>query len=196
MNIEIEKIKSIMQYLATNVSDLYLTKSLKLFYYLDFISVLERGEPITGVTYHHLPYGPVPSFIKDELGLLNSDFRTEEKNIIKDSGEDLPKSVFLGVVELDPTPSGTLVNSSEDPDLSHLSKYEIDLLEDIVNDLGSLTARDLVNRTHSEIPYIQTPAGNIIQYKLAFYLNRNEILPNRNFQFDKELSQSYFFERQ
>ena len=77
MFLELEKIKQSSQYFAKNIPSLYFTKFLKLLYYFDFLSVLERGKPVTNDTYYHLPYGPVPTVIKDQLTML----REENKNI-------------------------------------------------------------------------------------------------------------------
>ena len=196
MNLELEKIKNAILYLTKNTKNLYFTKVLKLTYYFDFISVLERGEPVTGDTYYHLPYGPVPTFIKDHLALLKTEVKNEEISISKDSGvSSTADSAFSGILELEQKSEGFILKNKEEPNMSYLSEYEKILLDDIIKDLGQKSATDLVAKTHAEIPYIQTTQGNVINYKLAFYLDRSKILPSRKFDFNIEVSQAEFFNK-
>lgn len=195
MNLEIDKIKNIALYFAGNIPDLYFTKFLKLVYYLDFISVLERGEPVTRDIYYHLPYGPVPSFIKDHLSLLKSEIKSQEESIVEDSGSNQIESVFSGIIELSKKSDGFILEKKKEPEISYLSEYERGLLDDIIKDLGGKRAKELVEKTHAEPPYMHTIAGNVIDYKLAFYLDRSMILPNRTSPLNIEISQAEFFNR-
>ena len=197
MSLELEKTKNVITYLAENVSNLYFTKLLKLLYYFDFISVLERGEPATGDTYYHLPLGPVPTFIKDQLTLLKADVKQAEDSCIQDSGINSGESIFSGYVSLqEEVGVGFKVIKQRNPDMSQISEYEKGLLDNIISDLGTKTAKELVTQTHAEPPYAQTTMRSIIDYKLAFYLNRDLILPSRkSFSFNVEVSQAEYFSR-
>ena len=76
--INVDKIKVIISYLADKVDKLYVTKLMKLFYYIDFISYAERKSSITNDVYYKLPYGPIPSFIKSEIDNLIGSFSEED----------------------------------------------------------------------------------------------------------------------
>jgi len=195
MNLEIEKIKSSASYLVKNIGDLHMTKFLKLMYYLDFISVLETGHPVTNDTYYHLPYGPVPTFIKDNITSLKDDIKKEQEEIIKDdSGSSFDQvTIFKDIFDLTKQGDTYKIVAKVDPDLTHLSPYEIGLLEDIVKEFKTKTARQLVEKTHSEAPYMQTSMLDVIDYKLAFHLNRATILPSRTYLFSPEVSQAEYF---
>lgn len=192
--LELEKIKQIASYLAEKIDNLYFTKFLKLLYYLDFISVLERGNAVTNDTYFHLPYGPVPTVIKDQLSLLRDDNKKEEESIASDETyKDSRVSIFQDVLELEKSGEGFILKNKKTTDASYLSEYEKGLLDDIISEFKDKTTKQIVDKTHSEVPYLQTPANNVIAYKLAFYLDRSKILPNRTYDFSAEISQSEFF---
>ncbi len=193
-NLELDKIKQAGLYLSDKIPDLYFTKFLKLLYYFDFISVLETGQPVTNDTYFNLPYGPVPSFIKDQLSLLKRDIKESEEKIIKDDpNSEKVASFFDGLIELEDKTTGSVLVKKVEPDLNYLSEYEKDLLDDIIDEFKGTSTADLVKKTHSEAPYNQTTPSNIIGYKMAFYLDRNKILPKRTYEFDSEISQAEFF---
>lgn len=197
-NLDVNKIKQVALYFSEKVSDLYSTKMLKLFYYFDFISVLESGKPATNDVYYHLPYGPVPSFIKDQITLLKEEIRGGEEEVMKcEDGTTLypVKSAFFDILELEEKGGGFILKKKGDtsPDMAYLSEYEKSLLDDIILEFKDSKASDLSRKTHSEVPYSQTIEGSIIDYKMAFHLKRDEILPMRTYAFSPEISQSEFF---
>src|SRR3989344_7025782 len=71
MKVDFEKVGVIAAYFADNTNKLYVTKLLKLFYYLDFISYKMRNASVSDDVYIKLPYGPVPSAIKNEIDILS-----------------------------------------------------------------------------------------------------------------------------
>jgi uncharacterized phage-associated protein len=198
MRLELDKIKNATLYLAENVDHLYVTKYLKLMYYIDFISVLERGVPVTRDTYYHLPYGPVPTFIKDQVDMLVPEVKKAEEEIY---GQEFRvaenRSIFEDSIRIIPGESGFGKELCPKEGVSfrneYLSQYEVELIGDIVECLGKKSVKAIVEQTHSETPYQQTVANNIIDYRLAFYLDRNKILPNRKYEFNKDLSQVEYF---
>ena len=186
-------------YFASNVSDLYLVKLMKLFYYLDFISVRETGKSVTNDTYFHLPYGPIPSFIKDNIDSLDSKVKEEEKKILNPNQADTPSwlqisSVFDGILVLNVKGKGKTANpvDGQNFDSNKMSEYEKGLLADIVKDLGKKSVQEIVNMTHNEPPYAQTSPSQVILYDLAFQLDVRQILPSRTARFDKEMAFSRF----
>lgn len=199
MPIELDKIRNIAIYLADGIPNLYFTKFLKLLYYLDFISVQEVGSPVTNDTYFALPYGPIPTFIKDNVDLLDASNRQSEANLLKDPSVAMDiynntKSIFDGYITLRNN-GGTILKRSKAFDVNALSAYEKTLLDDIINQFKNSSVKDIVAKTHSEAPYAQTALNNVIDYRMAFLLNIKEILPERNFAFDKDISLSRFNSR-
>lgn len=190
--IEIEKIRQIAIYLADKIDDLYFTKFLKLVYYLDFISVQETGAPVTNDSYFALPYGPVPSYIKEGVDLLDQETRKQEVALLIDPsfGESEYgnlKSIFDGFIKLEKN-GGTILKPAKPFEENVLSEYEKKLLDDIINEFKDVSVKDIVDKTHKESPYIQTPLNGRIDYRMAFQLDIKTILPKRNFSYDKEIS--------
>lgn len=186
-------------YFASNVNDLYLVKLMKLFYYLDFISVRETGKSVTNDAYFHLPYGPIPSFIKDNIDSLDSKVKEEEVKILNPNQAGTPiwlkiSSVFDGILKLENKGIGKIAKpvAGQTFDVTKLSEYEKGLLADIVKDLGSKTVQQIVDMTHAEAPYSQTSPSQAIPYELAFQLDVRQILPTRIAIFDKEIAFSRF----
>ena len=134
------------------------------------------------------------SFVKDNINLLDESNRESETNLLKtpgDSPSSEDKGIFDGYITLKKD-SGTVLEKSKDCDDTKLSGYEKKLLDDIIETFKDISAKDIVERTHRETPYTQTAPNNVIDYGMAFQLNIKEILPKRDFAFDKEISLSRF----
>ena len=67
-----DKIGNLLVYLAQNISDLSMTKALKLLYIIDETSMKESGVPVTWLEYKVWEKGPVAQEIYDEI---RDDFR-------------------------------------------------------------------------------------------------------------------------
>lgn len=196
---DISRAQQAALYFASNVPDLYLVKLMKLFYYLDFISVRETGKSVTGDVYFHLPYGPIPSFIKDNIDSLDSKVKEEETKILNPNQANTPpwlqiSSVFDGILVLNTRGKGKIAGPVDGKvfDGDKLSEYEKVLLTDIVKDLGRKTVQEIMTMTHAEPPYAQTSPSQVIPYDLAFQLDVTKILPSRVVSFDKEIAFSRF----
>lgn len=173
MKVDFEKVGVIASYFADNTKKLYITKLLKLFYYLDFISYKLRSSSISNDVYLKLPYGPVPSAIKNEIEILS-------KDTLKDVPPDKEfKKQLLPCIKLEKDDKGSLViNINEDYNLRKLSNLEIELMKCIAETFKDTTAKVLTNQTHREKPWLSTSAYSIISYELAEGLDVKKILPN------------------
>lgn len=166
--INIDKVKTIIGYLADKIDKLYITKLMKLFYYIDFISYSEREASITNDVYYKLPYGPVPSFIKSEID-----------NLAKPTMGSGIESQLLGYVKLQESEEKNgkiIVNTDKGYNVKNLSKYELDLIDEIIKKIGKKTAKVLTNKTHKEKPYLMTSANSVINYELAKTLGGRDVL--------------------
>lgn len=169
-SVDIDKIKVIISYLSEKIYKLHVTKLLKLFYYIDFISCAERGDDasITNDIYYKLPYGPVPSFIKSEIDNL-------EGAVI----EDKFKSQFADIIRLKESEDSygkLVVSKGKKYDLRKISPYEKKLIDEIIKKLGGKTASFLTKKTHKEKPYLLTGINSVIDYSLANELGGRKVL--------------------
>ena len=172
MKVDFEKVGVIASYFADNTKELYVTKFLKLFYYLDFISYKMRGASVSNDVYLKLPYGPVPSAIKNEIDILSSQNTPLDK--------EFKKQLFPYIkLERNIDKNGNLVVSTgKEYNLRKLSNFELELMKDIVETFKNTTGKVLTNQTHRENPWVSTSAYSIISYELAEGLDIAKILPN------------------
>jgi uncharacterized phage-associated protein len=170
MKIDFEKVGIIASYFAEHTNELYVTKLLKLFYYLDFISYKTRGTSVTNDVYFKMPYGPVPSSIKDNIDFLSTE------NII---GKEY-KSQFSPYIKLqkDIENGGNLIISKgKEYTLRKLSNFEIELVKCLAETFKDTKAKTLSSKTHLEKPWLSTSDFAVIDYCLADGLNVAKILP-------------------
>ncbi|MBU1046639.1 SocA family protein [Patescibacteria group bacterium] len=170
MKVDFEKIGIISSYFAENVNNLYVTKLLKLFYYVDFISYNRRGSSVTGDIYFKLPYGPVPTTIKNEIDLLiNSDLEGKYKSQL---------SKFINLKKDKDEFGRRVINNSKNCEINKLAPFERNLIKSISTEFKQTKASVISEKTHREKPWQLTSNNSVIDYSLANSLNIENILPN------------------
>ena len=170
MKIDFEKVGRIASYFAETTKELYVTKLLKLFYYLDFISYKTKGASVTNDVYFKMPYGPVPSSIKNSIDLLSVE------NIL---GKEF-KSQLSPYIKLQKGADGNgnlIISKGKECDLRKLSNTEVELMKVIAETFNDTKAKTLSNQTHREKPWLSTSDFAVIDYSLAESLDVNKILP-------------------
>ena len=170
MKIDFEKVGIIASYFAENTKELYVTKLLKLFYYLDFISYKTKGASVTNDVYFKMPYGPVPSSIKNSIDLLSVE------NIL---GKEF-KSQLSPYIKLQKGADGNgnlIISKGKECDLRKLSNTEVELMKVIAETFNDTKAKTLSNQTHREKPWLSTSDFAVIDYSLAESRDVNKILP-------------------
>ena len=172
MKIDFEKIGLIASYLARNTEKSYVTKLFKLFYYIDFAAYATRGASVTGDTYYKLPYGPVPTVIKNEIDLLAVDM------ILEDSCKpQLSKYIALAS---DKNKFGKIVVSKSDKEIDlnkKLSSFEADIVTAVAKQFRKSGAKELSEQTHREKPWLLSSVNGPIDYTLAKKLNFKKVIP-------------------
>ena len=170
MKVDFEKVAVIAPYFAEHTEGLYVTKLLKLFYYLDFIAYKLRGASVTNDTYLKMPYGPVPSAIKNNIDLLSAE------NIL--GQEHKSKLSPYITLERDEDGNGTrIISKGKDYNLRKLANFEINLMKNIAETFKDTRAKTLSNQTHREKPWASTSDLSVIDYSLAESLVVEKILP-------------------
>lgn len=137
-----EKIGFVLNYLATNIDYLSMTRALKLLYIIDETSIKETGSPITWLDYKVWEMGPVAEDIYNEI---------KYKQHICYQGKDITISDYIDFeykenkdreeIYLKPK-----VNFNE----RIFNKYEMELLYMTVFKFGNWTATDLIEYLHLE----------------------------------------------
>jgi putative zinc finger/helix-turn-helix YgiT family protein len=143
-----EKLGAMVAFFASNATELFKTKLLKLLWYADFLHFKRHGVSISGLRYVHLPYGPVPDNYTQYLGRLEAG----------------------GQIRIEPVPvgesEGELIQALGQ-DLSVLTDTELQTLHDIQRRFESWSAAELSRYSHEEKAYRVTRHREVISYRFA-----------------------------
>jgi uncharacterized phage-associated protein len=137
-----EKIGFVLNYLASNISHLSMTKTLKLLYILDETSIKETGTPITWLDYKVWGEGPVAIDIYNEI---------KWKETICYQGKELSIVEYI-VLEKVSKPNREEIYLKPKVNFNEriFNRYEINLLETVVFKYGNWSAKDLIAFLHEE----------------------------------------------
>lgn len=126
---------------AKGISDLTKLKAAKLLYFADKKHLLMYGRPILGDVYFCLPYGPVPSVSLNEMN----------DAIARPEVCDSDRNAFEGVLTVrKPFWGHPRFQFKGAFDQEVFSESELEVLEEVGQQYGHLTARQLVDRTHDD----------------------------------------------
>jgi putative zinc finger/helix-turn-helix YgiT family protein len=132
------------------------TKMYKLLFYTDFLASESFGEPVTGVVYKRMPYGPVPSEYELLRGLLEEQDQIVVEEVVYPPGY-MGLEFRLGPAAVQPE---TVLNAD------HLR-----VLEFVATEFGRMTAKEISERSHHETAWLETPQREIISYDHAIRLS-------------------------
>ncbi len=127
------------------------TKLNKLLYYLDFISFRDTTKTVSGDSYVHQEYGPVPTHMDQVLTELKT------KGIIE--------------TEAMPYKDGEMIRfqikKTDSLNENLFSKDQKILLKEICDEFGSWSTDKIVTQTHLEAPWFFSKPFEIVDYKYA-----------------------------
>ncbi len=151
---QIDKVGNAIVYLLNALNDLSKTKILKLLYILDELSIKKSGIPFFNLKYKVWKFGPV----SEEIFIDLSSETTLLKKYIKRTHTS--KGSFIKPI--------TAFSDDE------FSDNDIDLMDYVIKEFGSKTAKDLVSFTHrTNSPWYITAKDNLV-----LELLENEIINN------------------
>lgn len=148
---DFNKFKNMVIYLISNGRQISKTRLNKLLFYCDFTFFNENSISISGATYIHDHYGPVPS----DFELLYT--ALYDQNVI----DFVPFS----------DGHGEKMVTNKKFDSSYFSNQELTTIENISNRFRDYNAIKITEYSHKEPAYINTELKNIISYRYAFDLN-------------------------
>ncbi len=137
-----KKIGNLLNYLATRIPNLSLTKTLKLLYLIDETAYSRTGVSITWFDYKVWKNGPVAEELYNELKYDQSIIQNGEKiNLepyIETQKKEKGEQTFVDIL-----PKGRF-------DLSSFSSFETELIDNIIDRFGTYTAGQLIELLHEE----------------------------------------------
>lgn len=148
---DFNKFKNMVIYLISHGVKLSKTRLNKLLFYCDFIFFSENSVSMSGATYIHDHYGPVPS----DFELLYTVLR--DQNVI----DSVPFS----------DGHGEMLSTDVEFDDSCFNKQELSTLDVVSRKFKDYNAKKITEYSHKEKAYRNTFSKSIISYKYAFDLN-------------------------
>ena len=126
----------------------YIEKLVELIWYADALSYKLNGHAITGLVYQALPMGAVPIGHNSIMDLKGVPYEEE------DIGEMSAYHFYLKKAETYP----------------NLTKKDKKILDMVIEKLGGLSKREIVDFMHQERAYIETKPKDVISFEYAQYL--------------------------
>ena len=148
--LSLDKVIDVIRYFASSkkITDLYKVKLMKLMWYADTLSYRLYGHAITGLVYQALPMGAVPIGHNSIMDLKGVPYEEE------DIGEMSAYHFCLKKEESFPA----------------LTDEDKKILDMVIEKLGGLSKREIVDFMHRERAYIETKPKDIISFEYAQYL--------------------------
>jgi uncharacterized phage-associated protein len=136
-----DKIGNLLALLARRIPDLGITKLSKLLFLIDERTVQETGVPVTWVNYEAWFMGPVPAELY---------FQVRHGEHVFDKGKEQSLDAYIDVQSssINSYDGYKIVPKVEFCD-DEFSDYEMDVIDQVINRYGHLSATDLVQITHS-----------------------------------------------
>ena len=145
---DIEKFMGVVEFFCSQVK-IFPTKLNKLLFYADYFHYKKYSTSITGSSYAHATYGPVPDDYKMILALME-----EELSALQSE-------------EITEPYTGEVLKAFTVEHVNTLENDEKETLRTIVDSLGKLSSTALSKLSHSEKAYKETVNGKLITYEYA-----------------------------
>lgn len=145
--LSLDKVVDVIRYLASTnkITNLYKSQLMRLLWYSDALSYKRNGHAITGLVYQISSVGAVP--IGHESIIELEGIPSEEV----DMGEDTAYHFCL----------------REKTDYPALTEEDKEVLDTVIEELGSMTQKEIVTFMHKEQAYVETSPRDIISFKYA-----------------------------
>lgn len=124
----------------------------KLLYFVDFDAFETFGAPVTGMSYIKLQYGPVPAK-KEYDPVLSSMKECGKLNIFTHKYFNKMQKRYVALAN---------------PNLKCFTAIEIELISKVINKLSNMSANEITEFVHEDVPWKLTKENDIIDYRLAF----------------------------
>ncbi len=148
------KFKEVLLYILSKVGakpNVGETVIYKLLYFIDFNFYEKYEEQLIGATYIKNHHGPTPIEFRAVIEEMVS---AKELECVQSKYFNFPQRKYL---------------PHRASDLSLLTGEELQLIDDVLNKLSNMTATEISEYSHGDVPWITTPNGEKIDYESVFY---------------------------
>lgn len=153
---KVDKFRQILLYILKKVGgkpNVGMTVLYKLLYFIDFDYYEKYESQMMGLIYLKNHHGPTPLLFKDLIGDMTKNGDVE---VVKSKFYQYPQTKYL-------------VNPTIEPDLSILNGKEKDHIDWELQRLSDLTANQLTDLSHKDVPWISAKDGKPLDYESVFY---------------------------
>lgn len=162
-----ETLMEMMMFFASKPGGVLKTKLNKLLWYADFVHYKHYTLSISGATYNHLQYGPVPQNYESFLSALYSiDALTIEE---RDLGTNKEGEPMVGI----------WLSANREPKLSDISLSGVSVLEAVQLYFHNIGSKRISDLSHKEEGYIATKHKEAISYAYADVLKVDPVAKPR-----------------
>ena len=149
-----QKFKEVLLYVLNKVGakeNIGETVIYKLLYFIDFDFYEKYEDQLIGASYMKNQYGPTPiEFAK----IVEQMIKKGEIEKVKSDYFSYPRTKYL---------------PRNKPDITKLKAIEIEVIDDVLNKLSDMNASQISAYSHSDVPWLTTADGAVIEYESVFY---------------------------
>lgn len=153
---KVDKFRQILLYILKKVGgkpNVGMTVLYKLLYFIDFDYYEKYEDQLMGLVYLKNHHGPTPLLFENLIGDMT---KKGEVEIVKSKFYQYPQTKYL-------------VNPEVEPDLSILNGQEQEHIDWELQRLCDLTATQLSDLSHKDVPWISAENGKPLDYESVFY---------------------------
>lgn len=153
---KVDKFKEILLYILKKIGgkpNIGMAAVYKLLYFIDFDYYEKYEEQLMGLIYIRNHYGPTPVLFKQ---IIDGMIKNGTVEAIKSKFYHYPQTKYL-------------VNPKTEPDLTVLNGREKEHIDWELQRLSDLTATELSNLSHKDVPWISAEGGKQLDYESVFY---------------------------
>ena len=147
--LDLNKVTTLINYLADKVDFLYMTRTMKMLWYADALHFKRHGKVITGLAYTAEPIGALPMGYKKFLTL---------------------DGINCVIVEIGDN-EGFVFEKMDGFNANVLSEKEKNCIDTIIEKFEFTKTKELIDSMHNETAYKNTEPGEIISFKWAAELS-------------------------
>jgi transcriptional regulator with XRE-family HTH domain len=151
---KVAKLKEVLLYILNKVGskpNIGETVIYKLLYFIDFDFYEKYEEQLIGATYIKNRYGPTPIEFKKIVDKMIQD---GEIIRVQDRHYKYPQKKYLPLRE---------------PNLEALNANELYIIDTVLNRLSDMSAVQISEYSHGDVPWLATKDGEAIEYEAVFY---------------------------
>lgn len=159
----LKKFKEVLLYILNKVGskpNIGETVIYKLLYFIDFNFYERYEEQLIGATYVKNNYGPTPIEFQKIVKEME---KSKELIKVKDKFFQYPQTKYLPLRE---------------PDLTKLKANETKIIDEVLEILSDMTASQISEYSHNDVPWLVHEDGEVISYESVFYRDQKYSIRN------------------